>query len=502
MLELINSVIPRMRQSAGVLHTVSKGNKLCYTYAEVLEDVFRTRSHLRSVGLEKGHSLGILAENSYEWIVLDLACLSMGILMVPFDPKIQESPEILVDHYALDALFHDRSAPIDHVRAFPLGSILDHAGRLDDAAVPFFQYDAESIVCMKFTSGTTSLPKGIPAQAQNIADCVHVIQEAMQHGSDDLILSFLPLYLLQQRYFLYSSILFDIPLIVVPYMHSFSAISNMSPTVVMAVPHFLEALMQRYRSAESATTQANSDVNGCAFSSAFGKRLRYLWTGSAPISTTLLHQYEALGVPVYQGYGTAETGILTKNLPKSNRYGSVGRALPGRSIKILQSGEILARAGADLNTHYCSGGISTRGLRFLDDDGFFPTGDLGYLDEDGFLFITGRIKNVLALPNGRKINPEPMEAAVASNSGISACILFASPSGRLVAVIDSSRNKDSIEQVLAKVNSTLAYEERIAAFLLVDDAFSSESGLRNAQGKIVRERVYKKYGTQLQELRV
>jgi len=501
MLELLNSVVARMPQSSGVLHTISQGHRRFYTYPEVFEDVLRVRSYLDCLGLKSGCSIGVRAENGYEWILLDLACLSLGVVLVPFDPKVKESPEVLIDNYGLSALFHDQSEGVTHGNAIQLCTLLEHRKSLDESDTPFFQYEADSIVCMKFTSGTTSLPKGIPAKAKNIADCVHVIQDAFHHTADDLILSFLPLYLLQQRYFIYSSILFDIPLVVVPYIQSFSAISNLHPTVVMAVPHFLDTLFQRYHQANTAGG-GGPGLNAQVSEAIFGKRLRYLWTGSAPISIDLLNRYEALGIPVYQGYGTAETGILTKNVPGNNRYGSVGRVLPGREIKISQSGEIQARAHAELNTHYSAGGISKVGQRFLDADGFFPTGDLGYLDDDGFLYITGRLKNIIVLSSGRKINPEPIETAVASGVDIEACVLFASRAGRLTAIVDSALSEQLVAKRLAAVNSTLAAEDHIAKFLVVKHAFSNESGLRNPQGKIVRDRVYQNFRARLQELGV
>jgi long-subunit acyl-CoA synthetase (AMP-forming) len=355
---------------------------------------------------------------------------------------------------------------------------------------------------MKFTSGTTSLPKGIPAKAGNIADCVNVIQRAFEHTADDRLLVFLPLYLLQQRYFLYSSILFDIPLIVLPYIHSFSAIASSHPTVVMAVPHFLETLYQRYRQASDAIEATDTGPQVAVFERVFGKSLRYLWTGSAPIQKELLDRFADVGVPVYQGYGTAETGILTKNLPGRNRPGSVGTVLPGREVRISPSGEVLARNRAELNSHYCSGGVFQLGARFLDDDGFFPTGDLGHLDEDGFLYITGRLKNLIVFPNGRKLHPEPIEAAFASHPAFSGCVVFGSRTGQLSAIVDSDLPAEQVAKHITEVNENLPLEERLGPHLVIPGCFSADSGLRNAQGKILRSLVCERYGAELRALGV
>lgn len=500
MLELLNSIISRMPHSKGSLHTISQGSLRCYAYSEVFHDVLSVRWRLNDLGLKHGSAVGLLADNKYEWMLLDLACLSLGIILVPFDPKIQSAPHALIQHYELDYLFYDLSESVSHSNAMLLHELKNHPNTLGADELPFFHYEPNSIVCLKFTSGTTSLPKGIPAKAQNIEDCVFVIQDAFKHGPNDLILSFLPLYLLQQRYFLYSSILFDIPLAVVSYLYSFSAISALGPTVVMAVPHFLEVLLQRYEQACIEARSAGKPVSKIA-PTIFGNRLRYLWSGSAPISTELLDKYNELDIPVYQGYGTAETGILTKNFPGSNRYGSVGRVLPGRDIKISEAGEILARPCAELNSHYCEGPVSRRGERFLDDHGFFATGDLGYFDADGFLYITGRLKNMIVLSSGRKINPEPIEAAVVAHAGMNVCVLFASPSGRLIAVVESMHSSEYVRDLIARLNENLSPEERIGDYFLVRSSFS-ESGLRNAQGKIVRTRVYSMYREELSKFGV
>ena len=497
---ILNSILPKMRYSTANLHVSSQGKIRKLTYNEVFNDVLKARAYINNLGLVSGSSLGVLADNCYEWILLDFACLSLGIILIPFDPKINNSAEELIRYYALDALFCKNVSNINS-KIYSLSVLLEEDSLLTEDDMPFYTYNSDSIVCMKFTSGTTSLPKGIPATAKNVANCIEVIQQAFQHDSEDLILIFLPLYLLQQRYFIYSSILYNVSIIVVPYIFSFVAISTLHPTTVMAVPYFLEKLLQLYKDRIVVHTnkQDLSNENERAFilESVFGKHLRYLWTGSAAISSGLLKEYSELGIPVYQGYGTAETGILTKNTPENNRYGSVGKVLPGRNIKIGKSNEIFAYVECALNTNYCDGPISNIGMRYLDKEGYFLTGDLGYFDSDGYLYITGRSKNVIVLPNGRKINPETIENKVISETGIKTCVLFNLPNSKLVAVIETSLCYEQVNNIISSINTTLQFEDRIIGFIICNESLSREAGLRNAQGKILRDKVFSKYSNQL-----
>jgi long-chain acyl-CoA synthetase len=82
MLEILNSVVTRMRQSTTTLDTVSQGHRRSYTYHYIYDDVLRARSYLANLGLQSGCSIGVLGDNSYEWVLLDPACLSLGIVLV------------------------------------------------------------------------------------------------------------------------------------------------------------------------------------------------------------------------------------------------------------------------------------------------------------------------------------------------------------------------------------------------------------------------------------
>jgi long-chain acyl-CoA synthetase len=124
-----------------------------------------------------------------------------------------------------------------------------------------------------------------------------------------------------------------------------------------------------------------------------------------------------LGIPLLQGYGLTETSpVITGNSLKDNRIGSVGQALPGVEMRIdardeETEGEVLSRGPHIMKGYYKRDDLTKE---VIDEQGWFHTGDIGRIDEDGFLYITGRIKNLIVLGGGKKVFPEEVEATLAN----------------------------------------------------------------------------------------
>ncbi|WP_138443353.1 AMP-dependent synthetase/ligase [Sinomonas susongensis] len=152
--------------------------------------------------------------------------------------------------------------------------------------------------------------------------------------------------------------------------------------------------------------------------SVFGGALETTVSGGGALSPQLAHFFRGVGVPVLEGYGLTETtGPCTVNTVDAVRVGTVGRPIPGTSVKIADDGEVLVRGiGVFAGYH----GSSDEGNEAHSDDQadgvYFPTGDLGRLDEDGFLTIIGRKKDVLVTAGGKNVAPEPLEETVRESS--------------------------------------------------------------------------------------
>lgn len=141
----------------------------------------------------------------------------------------------------------------------------------------------------------------------------------------------------------------------------------------------------------------------------FGKRLRFFFTGGSKINDKIIDDFKTLGIKMAEGYGLSETSPLSSanHVPGANRNGSIGRALRNVEIK-SEDGELLIRGPHVMKGYYNRPEETAAALK----GGWFHTGDAGYVDKQGYIFITGRKKELIALPNGKKINPEEIESVV------------------------------------------------------------------------------------------
>ena len=192
------------------------------------------------------------------------------------------------------------------------------------------------------------------------------------HGPDDDILVFLPLSLLQQRYWVYSALAYGHDVTISSYAAAFATMRRTRPTVVMGVPGFFETA-RRHIEGEAAR-HGTSLVE--AARGLFGDRIRYLWTGSAPASPAVLEFFDDCGLPIFEGYGLNETCIVSKNHPGAHRRGSVGRVLPGKRVLIDADGVVSVQSDdpVDERYTYAAPGESERVFRA---GGVVRTGDLG-----------------------------------------------------------------------------------------------------------------------------
>ncbi|MFC6880363.1 AMP-binding protein [Actinomadura yumaensis] len=447
---------------------------------------------LRRLGVRPGDRIGILSANRLEWVLLDLAALRLKVVTAGLEPgKFDPRPELL-ERYGLSALFTDQPIsredgethkgilPIEDVRALAQPSP-------GDAPLPDVSYDPGEATTLKFTSGSTGRPKGLAATAGSIDSSLRAVQGMFAHGPGDDIFVFLPLSLLQQRYWIYSALCFGHDVTVSTYEAAFAVMPSVRPTVVMGVPGFFETAMRHVRETGGEPREL------------FGDRVRYLWTGSAPARAEMLRFFNEAGVPIYEGYGLNETCIVTKNHPGASREGSVGRVVPGKHVVLDEDGVIHVRSDHPVarRYEYCAPGESE--AIFLP-DGTVRTGDVGHLDEDGFLFVHGRADDAIVLDNGRNVIVRPIEERMRAEPAIAECVVFCPDQTRLVAVVSpagTGADEAAISARLAAVNAGLEPDERISRVIVADPPFSIGNGLLTSQYKPRRQRILDAYRHEL-----
>ncbi|RNL87509.1 AMP-binding protein [Halostreptopolyspora alba] len=468
------------------------------TLGDLHERAGRIARWLLDRGVGPGDRVGILARNSLEWVALDLASLRVGAVVAGLEPdKFVHDPEF-AHRYGLGLVVSDRPDVRD---AVPIEEVRRAAGSVPATRPPApVEWGARDTPALKFTSGSTGVPKALAASAGSIESSLAAVQDMFGHGPGDDLFVFLPLSLLQQRYWIYSALAFGHDVTVSTYEAAYAAVGGCRPTVVMGVPGFYETARHQI---ERRAARVGGDPRTARRSAAraiLGDRIRYLWTGSAPAATSVLDFFEECGLAIYEGYGLNETCIVSKNCPQAHRKGSVGRVLPGKRVEIDPDGVIVVHMAHPVAESYlyAEPGASDR---VFGPGGAVRTGDVGYLDDEGFLHVQGRADDILVLGNGRKVNVRPIEENLRSESCVQECVVYCPDETELVAVVspaEGARSTD-VATALAVANSRSRPDEWISRAVLAHESFTVQNELLTSQFKPRRNRIHDVYRTEIHD---
>ena len=165
--------------------------------------------------------------------------------------------------------------------------------------------------------------------------------------------------------------------------------------------------------------------------SAFGGKLEMIICGGAALPQKVIDTFDALGITILNGYGITECSpLISCNRNRWQKQGSVGVPIIGEEVKIADpdangEGEICVK-GPNVMLGYYKDPEATAAA--FDDEGFFKTGDYGRLDEDGWIYITGRLKNLIIFSNGKNVYPEEIETEISGVRGVKECVVYAGES--------------------------------------------------------------------------
>ena len=363
------------------------------TYKELGERVARRRAFLEATGLPKGSHIAIFDRNSQDAIELFLAVTSAGYVAMNFPASLPEMAVIgSCRKFDIAAIFvREEFAPLcaklEGVKVFPASSIAENG-------VPATVVDKEQPAAIFFTGGTTGTPKGAVLS-----------HRALMRGSYNAI--FKPGKVIGVHR--YISLL--------PLSHVFGLIAGtmgcfytgnliytcedmkatigklpvIKPTILVIVPGICDILAGLCK------------LYGPQF---LGGSLRMIISGAANVPPRLVDIFTKLGVEFCFGYGLTETANLTSaNANAVEKPTSIGKVYPGQEVKFVD-GELWVK-GDNLFSGYYNDPEKT--AETLTEDGWLRTGDLVRMDEEGFLYITGRIKNLIILANGENVSPESLE---------------------------------------------------------------------------------------------
>jgi long-chain acyl-CoA synthetase len=228
----------------------------------------------------------------------------------------------------------------------------------------------------------------------------------------------------------------------------------------------------------------------------FGTHLRALICGSAPLTQETQEFFEMLQIPVLQVYGLTETtGICTMDDPRAPvESGCVGPAIPGLEMKIAENDEIVVRGPNVFSGYWNRPEETARALR----DGWFHTGDQGAPNARGNWRISGRLKNLIILNSGHNVAPEPIEEKITAHlPQAQQVVLVGNGRGYLCALITGAVQRAEAQLALDKVNPELPHYRQIRNFVILPEAFTADSGLLTAMGKVRREAINARFANEI-----
>jgi long-chain acyl-CoA synthetase len=458
------------------LHLLEERHWNKVTYSELAERVRMLSDYLIEHGVQRGDRIAILSESRPEWVVAFFAAIRSGAIVVPLDTRLTptELSSILADAEPrilfVSSQLAETARSLQQQSAFFMEIVVvdkkegpSHFPELDQlrasTAYEGRERDFDETAVIVYTSGTTGAPKGVMISFRNLGYQVMNFECVMKLTSKDLLLSMLPLNHLLELTCGLLGVLYAGGGIC--YCHSLfpneivEIMREKKVTAMITVPLFLKMLKGGIENEVDRAGVIKRRLFRVALSIApwtgfrflkrllfwdihkqFGGRLKNFISGGAPLDSGVAQFFENLGMPIYQGYGLTETSpVISVNTPRAHKLNSVGRPLAGVRVRILSEGVTdgakegegeIVTAGPNVMLGYYKREDLTENV--MDPEGWFHTGDLGRLDKDGFLYVTGRIKNLIVLGSGKKVNPEELEAVISQSPLIKEICVVGKPS--------------------------------------------------------------------------
>ncbi|MGV0744598.1 AMP-dependent synthetase/ligase [Mycolicibacterium sp. XJ870] len=549
------------------------------TCAQAADQIRSTALGLIAEGVQPGDRVAILSATRYEWPIIDLAILSVGAVTVPiYETSAAEQVRFVLENSAAAVVFAETDAHADKVEQLNLPGLkvftvdggrtpaleaLAEAGRsvdrseLEARLAGIKSADPATLI---YTSGTTGQPKGCQLTHSNL---LYEIRGAKACFPDQLakgerMLVFLPLAHVLARAITIAAFANKVTLGFTSDIKNLVPIFGVfKPTLVVSVPRVFEKV---YNTAEQ---NARNDGKGKIFQiaadtaiewsraqdqkgtaglllrakhavfdrlvygklrAALGGECRAAISGGAPLGERLGHFYRGVGLSIYEGYGLTETSAaITVNRVDDLKVGSVGKLVPGNSMRLADDGELLVKGGVVFDG-YWNNESETKAV--IDDDGWFHTGDLGAIDDDGFLTIVGRKKEIIVTAGGKNVAPALLEDRLRAHPLISQAMCVGDKQPFIAALItidpeafdgwkerngkngnasvaDLAEDPDltaEVDLAVKDANQAVSNAEAIRKFRILPVDFTEDTGELTPTLKVKRKVVAEKFAADIAAL--
>lgn len=450
----------------------ARGDKLVFrfptgkTYGSMTYKAFADKALALAAGFTAaglaGKRVAVIGETSPEWVAAYLGVTVSGGVIIPMDKElaISEIEGLLagVDAEAIvySASFNEKMknaianhpslhvfVPISPVegetseKVLPLSEVLSMGEKSLAEGYTAPERDHEGLAVMLFTSGTTGSSKCVMLSEKNLCSCVNSACETVNFSENDVTVSVLPLHHTYELAIMLASLSYGITIGINDTLrHLMRNFAEFKPTGLVLVPLFVntmykriwdearkkgkDKLLHRMIKLSNGMRKVGLDLRRKLFASvlgAFGGRLEKIICGGAPLNPEMVKNFEAFGVQICEGYGITECSPLISVAPYyAPKSGSVGPAVPcceariaptgNQNEKGFEEGEIQVKGDNVMLGYYKN---PEENAKAFTEDGWYRTGDIGYMDAEGYIYITGRLKSVIVLENGKNVFPEEIE---------------------------------------------------------------------------------------------
>jgi len=436
-----------------------------------------------------GATIGLLGENSYEWVTAHAAGLFAGVRVVPLE--ITLTAEEIAERLAFtearilvhSALYAEKAQTVGTLvpRLIVAGFGSPEAdlfmaraqAELEMGEPGIFDLpprDPDEVAMIVFTSGTTSKPRGVQLTLRALDTFVAFASARLRLKDTDRSLMLLPLHHIYGLSCTYLMLTQGVALGVCPdFRRFYDAVARFRANVLYLVPALADILVEKI------------ERHAASAEAAFGRSLDWVLSGGAPLARRTYTCLRGLGIAVRQIYGLTETcALYAMTDSEHEKAGSAGLACGGHGgmeTKVSPAGHLLVR-GPSVFKGYLK--EASRTVEVLDADGWFDTGDVGRIDEDGQVWVTGRASRTIILSSGKKIAPEELEDRLRAIPDVREVVVSGDGATReLTAEIFSEASQATLQARIAQLNRTLPVHKRIRRVVRRVEPFP-----RTSSGKI------------------
>ncbi len=494
-----------------------------YTYQQAGDEMRRVAAGLQALNLPPKSNIALISKNCAHWIMADLAIMMAGHVSVPIYPTLNaDSIRQILEHSESKAIFVGKlddyagqkpGIPDIHIIGMKIYGTEEETNWEDLVAQneplqEIVPQQADDMLTIIYTSGTTGRPKGVMHTVGNVVETANVAIDILPIRQHPRFFSFLPLSHVAERvaielHGLYRGATFHFP----------ESLETFGEDLALAKPHMLFAVPRIWakfqeKILEKMPQKKLNKLLGLPLLGGIVKKkivkklglqeASYLATGAAPIAVSLQEWFQKLGLTIHNDYGMTEDCILSHyNLVGSNKFGTVGRPLPGVTAKLSPEGEIRIKSKALMKGYFKEPELTAE---MFDEEGFLKTGDIGEYDHDGYLTITGRVKDQFKTDKGKYISPAPIELELLKNPYIEQVCLVGMGIPQPIALVITTQEakKQPREEVdnslvasIEELNKALESYEKIEKVVIMKEDWSIDNGLLTPTLKVKRNQVEK-----------